>query len=37
MKGFLATVLNMIPKIKKLKLLRPIHLIFSYDEEVGCV
>jgi len=37
MKGFIASVLSMIPVIMTKKLLKPIFLIFSYDEEVGCV
>ena len=37
MKGFIAVVLALIPKLKINKLKRPLHLIFSYDEEIGCV
>ena len=37
MKGFIAVVLDLIPKIQIKKLKKPIHLIFSYDEEIGCV
>lgn len=36
MKGFLATVLAAVPALAELRLARPIHLAFSYDEEVGC-
>jgi len=36
MKGFLACVLAMVPVFKAEKLTRPVHLAFSYDEEVGC-
>ncbi len=36
MKGFLAAVLAAVPALAKLRLFRPIHLAFSYDEEVGC-
>lgn len=36
MKGFLAAVLAAVPTLAKLRLARPIHLAFSYDEEVGC-
>ena len=36
MKGFLAAVLAAMPRLAKLRLARPIHLAFSYDEEVGC-
>lgn len=37
MKGFIAVVLATIPKLKISKLKKPLHLIFSYDEEIGCV
>ena len=37
MKGFGATVLMMVPELVKRKLKRPVHLAFSYDEEVGCI
>lgn len=37
MKGFIACVLAMVGKINILKLHTPIHLAFSYDEEIGCV
>ena len=37
MKGFIASVLAMVPEARKRKLKRPIHLAFSYDEEIGCV
>lgn len=36
MKGFLAAALAAVPALAKLRLFRPIHLAFSYDEEVGC-
>ncbi|TPM24623.1 acetylornithine deacetylase [Mesorhizobium sp. B2-3-5] len=36
MKGFLAAVLAAVPALTGLRLARPIHLAFSYDEEVGC-
>jgi acetylornithine deacetylase len=36
MKGYLACMLAMVPEFKAAKLNTPIHLIFSYDEEVGC-
>lgn len=36
MKGFLAAALASVPALAKLRLARPIHLAFSYDEEVGC-
>ena len=37
MKGFIAVVLSLVPKIKINKLKKPLHLIFSYDEEIGCI
>ncbi|HMN36872.1 MAG TPA: acetylornithine deacetylase [Hyphomicrobium sp.] len=37
MKGFLACVLACVPDFKARKLKVPIHLAFSYDEEVGCL
>lgn len=37
MKGFIAVVLSRIPTWKASKLCRPVHLMFSYDEEVGCL
>ncbi|KQT61755.1 MULTISPECIES: acetylornithine deacetylase [unclassified Aureimonas] len=36
MKGFLAAVLAALPRLRAMKLKRPIHLAFSYDEEAGC-
>ncbi len=37
MKGYLACVLAAVPIFKARNLARPIHLLFSYDEEIGCV
>jgi acetylornithine deacetylase len=37
MKGFLACVLAAVPEFVKRDLKLPIHLAFSYDEEVGCL
>jgi len=37
MKGFVAVCLAMVPEIGRANLAMPIHLAFSYDEEVGCV
>ncbi|WP_133130593.1 acetylornithine deacetylase [Legionella yabuuchiae] len=37
MKGFLAVMLALAPEFKALKLSKPIHFGFTYDEEVGCV
>ena len=36
MKGFLACVLALVPAFKARQLKVPIHIAFSYDEEVGC-
>ncbi|RWE04045.1 acetylornithine deacetylase [Mesorhizobium sp.] len=36
MKGFLAAALAAVPHVAGMRLARPIHLAFSYDEEVGC-
>jgi acetylornithine deacetylase len=36
MKGYLACMLAMVPEFKAAKLNTPLHLVFSYDEEVGC-
>ncbi len=37
MKGFLACVLAAVPSAVAAELDRPIHLAFSYDEEIGCI
>ena len=37
MKGFLACVLAAVPDFVRRKLAVPIHLVFSYDEEIGCL
>lgn len=37
MKGFIAVVLSILPRININNLRKPIHLMFSYDEEIGCV
>ncbi len=36
MKGFLACVLAMVPDLRARTLKTPMHIVFSYDEEVGC-
>jgi acetylornithine deacetylase len=36
MKGFIAVALALVPQFQKMKLKRPIHLVLSCDEEVGC-
>ena len=35
MKGFLALILSRVPEMLQANLSRPIHLAFSYDEEIG--
>ena len=37
MKGFLACVLAAVPHFKARDLTIPLHLLFSYDEEIGCL
>ncbi|WLI43467.1 acetylornithine deacetylase [Pseudomonas beijingensis] len=37
MKGYLASVLAAVPVFLSSPLRRPVHLAFSYDEEVGCL
>ncbi len=37
MKSFIAVVLTLVPELVRRKLRTPIHLSFSYDEEVGCI
>lgn len=37
MKGFIAACMNLIPSALQSKLNQPLHLAFSYDEEVGCL
>lgn len=37
MKGFIATALSRVPALASAKLSRPVHLMFSYDEEIGCL
>ena len=36
MKGYLAVVLAMVPRFIEVSRQTPVHLAFSYDEEVGC-
>jgi acetylornithine deacetylase len=36
MKGFLGVVLALVPEIVHAKLIEPIHLALSFDEEIGC-
>lgn len=37
MKGFIAICLAMVPEFQAQPLSMPIHLAFSYDEEIGCM
>ena len=37
MKGFIACVLALAPKIARWRLTRPLHIALTYDEEVGCL
>ncbi|HZS80308.1 MAG TPA: acetylornithine deacetylase [Herbaspirillum sp.] len=37
MKGFIAAVLALVPEFLAMPRSKPLHLAFSYDEEVGCV
>jgi acetylornithine deacetylase len=37
MKSFLAVVLETVPELTRRDLPKPVHLSFSYDEEVGCL
>ncbi len=37
MKGFIAAVLAAVPKLIRANPRRPIHIVLSYDEEVGCL
>lgn len=37
MKGFISVILALMPHFNRLKLKKPLHFAFSYDEEVGCL
>lgn len=37
MKGFIGVIMAKLPALAEAKLSEPVHLAFSYDEEVGCV
>ncbi|RMH81894.1 acetylornithine deacetylase [Pseudomonas sp. AOB-7] len=37
MKGFIACVLAAVPRLLARPLRRPLHIVLSYDEEVGCL
>lgn len=36
MKGFIGTALALVPEMQSARLAKPIHLAFSFDEEIGC-
>jgi acetylornithine deacetylase len=37
MKGFIAAALSRVPTLKLRSLRHPVHFMFSYDEEIGCL
>lgn len=37
MKGFIAAAVAFVPQLTRMPLRRPVHLMLSYDEEVGCI
>ncbi|HEY5755880.1 MAG TPA: acetylornithine deacetylase [Steroidobacter sp.] len=37
MKSFIALALAAVPELQRAPLKRPVHLAFSYDEEIGCL
>lgn len=37
MKSYIGVALTLLPEMQRTRLKKPIHLAFSYDEEVGCV
>ena len=37
MKGYIASVLAAVPEFARRPLRQPVHLAFSYDEEIGCL
>jgi len=37
MKGFIASVLAQVPQLARSPLHTPLHLAFTYDEEIGCI
>jgi len=36
MKSFIGVIMHLLPELATARLTRPVHLAFSYDEEVGC-
>ncbi|PLC49905.1 acetylornithine deacetylase [Pollutimonas subterranea] len=37
MKGFIGVTLQLVPRMLQTRLAHPVHLAYSYDEEIGCV
>lgn len=37
MKGYLGSLLSLVPELVEAKLADPVHLAFSFDEEIGCL
>ena len=37
MKGFIGSVLALVPQIRASRLAKPVHIALSFDEEVGCL
>jgi len=37
MKGFLGCMLTAVPQFRRTRLDTPLHLLFSFDEEIGCI
>ncbi|AAZ12958.1 acetylornithine deacetylase, putative [Trypanosoma brucei brucei TREU927] len=37
MKGFIAVCMSLVPELLQMKRRKPIHLAWTYDEEVGCI
>ncbi|MEY2583586.1 MAG: acetylornithine deacetylase [Ilumatobacteraceae bacterium] len=37
MKGFIAAVVRVVQRFRGVELLRPLHVVLSFDEEVGCI
>ena len=37
MKGFIAAVLAAVPQMQAARLMQPLHIALSYDEEIGCL
>jgi acetylornithine deacetylase len=37
MKGYIAVALSLVPELRRRSSVEPVHLAFSYDEEIGCL